>query len=215
MEAARMEQVRLAELVASKLCHDIMGPMTAMMHGVELLKQGDVSDPEAFSLLENGVAKAHAKLDFYRHALGGALAGDGVSSVSAARAAAEGLYATFKASLDWRAPEISAPRPFVRITLNLLLIANDCLPKGGVVTLAAGNDSLRILAVGERARLRPDIAAALNGEFTEEGVALNVQPLLTAIMARQAGAEIAMEAEGARVAFTLKGAPFLGLVEQS
>jgi histidine phosphotransferase ChpT len=65
-----MEQARLAELLASKLCHDFMGPMTAMMHGLELLKQQQVGDQEALSLLENGMVKAHAKLDFYRHALG-------------------------------------------------------------------------------------------------------------------------------------------------
>jgi histidine phosphotransferase ChpT len=193
-----MEQARLAELVASKLCHDIMGPMTAMMHGLELLKQTEIADPEAFSLLENGVTKAHAKLDFYRHALGGAMGGDGEAPLSAARAAASGLFSTLKPSLDWRAPDLPLPRAAIRVVLNVLMIANDCLPKGGAVSLDLADGALRVTALGERARLKPETAQGLSGAFSEEGFqALNVQPFLTSLLVRQAGVELtAREIEG-------------------
>lgn len=203
-----MEQARLAELVASKLCHDFMGPMTAMVHGLELLKQ-QPSDAEALSLLENGVVKAHAKLDFYRHALGGALGGEGEAPLSVGHAAAQSVFATFKAKLDWQAPDLPLPRAMIRVVLNVLLIANDCLPKGGVVTLAADGAEVRVTAVGERMKLKPDTAAGLKGTFSEDGYqGLNPQPFLTALLARQAGVELAVNESPEGIAFTLKGPVF-------
>jgi histidine phosphotransferase ChpT len=204
-----MEQARLAELVASKLCHDFMGPMTAMVHGLELLKQQPSSDPEALSLLENGVTKAHAKLDFYRHALGGALGSEGDAPLSAGHASAQSLFATFKARLDWQAPDLPLPRAAIRVVLNVLMIANDCLPKGGVVTLLIEDGELRIIAQGERMKLKADTAAGLAGNFSEDGYqGLNPQPFLTNLLARQAGVEIVAQQSAERIEFALKGALF-------
>jgi histidine phosphotransferase ChpT len=187
-----MEQVRLAELVAAKLCHDFMGPMTAMVHGLELLKQSPTGDAEALSLLEMGVVKAHAKLDFYRHSLGGALGGEGAALLSTGSAAAETLFATLKAKLDWRAPDLELPRAVIRLVLNVLMIANDCLPKGGTVTLDSEGGALVITAQGERAKMRADIAAGLDGRLAEDGMAsMSIMPLMTALLARQANATLA------------------------
>jgi histidine phosphotransferase ChpT len=203
-----MEQARLTELVASKLCHDFMGPMTAMVHGLELLKQ-QPSDTEALSLLENGVVKAHAKLDFYRHALGGALGGAGDAQLSSGQAAAESVFATFKAKLDWQAPDIALPRAVIRVVLNLLLIANDCLPKGGTVTLVLEEGQLKVFAAGERMKLKADTAAGLAGNFSEDGYqGLNPQPFLTALLARQAGVEPIATETPERIEFALKGPIF-------
>jgi histidine phosphotransferase ChpT len=204
-----MEQARLAELLASKLCHDFMGPMTAMMHGLELLKQQQVGDQEALSLLENGMVKAHAKLDFYRHALGGALGGDGDAPLSAGHASAKALYATFKAELNWQAPDLNLPRAAIRIVLNVLMIANDCLPKGGTVTLSAKDGELRVTARGERVKMRADAAAGLSGAFSEDGYqALNIQPFLTSMLARQAGVDISIGEAPDHVEFALKSPMF-------
>ncbi|HWA22049.1 MAG TPA: histidine phosphotransferase family protein [Caulobacterales bacterium] len=203
-----MEQARLTELVASKLCHDFMGPMTAMMHGLELLKQ-QPSDAEALSLLENGVVKAHAKLDFYRHALGGALGGEGEAPLSSGCAAAQSVFATFKAKLDWQAPDLHLPRAVIRVVLNVLMIANDCLPKGGTVTLALEDGELRVIAVGERMKLKADTAAGLAGNFSEDGYqGLNPQPFLTALLARQAGVELVPSESPERIEFALRGPLF-------
>jgi histidine phosphotransferase ChpT len=207
-----MEQARLAELVASKVCHDFMGPMTALMRGLELLTESGAAqkDAEALSLLETGVAKAHAKLDFYRHALGGALgASDSDLKLSAARPAAELVFSTFKASLDWRADDISMPRAALRVVLNMLMIANDCLAKGGVIGLEAEAGEVRVIAAGERARLRQEISDGLRGEFSEDGYqALYIQPFLTALLARQAGVELSAREAPNRIELVLKSPLF-------
>lgn len=206
-----MEQMRLAELVAAKLCHDFMGPMTAMVHGLELLKQTPTGDAEALSLLENGVVKAHAKLDFYRHSLGGALGGEGAAPLSAGTAAAETLFATFKAKLVWNAADLVVPRAVIRVVLNVLNIANECLPKGGTVTLDAANGAITVTALGERAKVRPEIAQGLQGGFAEDGMAsMSIMPVMTALLARQAGVSLSVgEVEGG-FRFTLESPLFQG-----
>jgi histidine phosphotransferase ChpT len=204
-----MEQMRLAELVAAKLCHDFMGPMTAMGLGLALPRGAPRGAPEALSLLENGVVKAHAKLDFYRHSLGGALGGDGEAPLSAGAASANALFATFKAKLDWRATDLTLPRAVIRVVLNILAIANECLPKGGTVTLDAEPGAITVTALGERAKVRPEIASGLVGEFAEDGMAsMSIMPVITALIARQSGVSIAVgEVEGG-FRFTLESPLF-------
>jgi histidine phosphotransferase ChpT len=207
-----MEQARLAELVASKVCHDFMGPMTALVRGLELLKESDVAqrEGEAISLLEQGVHKAQAKLDFYRHALGGALGADGDLKLSSGRAAAASVYETFKANLVWAEQDISMPRGALRVVLNILMIANDCLAKGGTVTLEAEPGEVRVIAAGERARLRQEISDGLRGQFSEDGFqSLYVQPFLTALLARQAGVELMAREAPDRIELVMKSARFV------
>ena len=207
-----MEQSRLAELVASKVCHDFMGPMTALMRGLELLKESGAAqkDAEALSLLETGVHKAQAKLDFYRHAFGGALgSADAELRLSAGRPAAESVFSTFKAKLVWRATDVALPRAALRVVLNMLMIANDCLAKGGEIALEAEPGEVRVIATGERARLRQEISDGLRGEFSEEGFqSLYIQPFLTALLARQAGVELSAREAPDRIELVLKSPLF-------
>jgi len=96
------------------------------------------------------------------------------------------------------------PRAVIRVVLNILMIANECLPKGGTVKLETEGDEIRITATGEKARLRAEIAGGLAGAVAEDGMAsMYVMPLMTALLARQAGIALTTgEAEGGFV-FTL------------
>ena len=53
------------------------------------------------------------------------------------------LYGVLKAELIWSAPAVAMPRPAVRVIVNLLLIANECLPRGGTVEITAEEDTAR------------------------------------------------------------------------
>ena len=70
-----IENTKLTALVASRICHDMVEPMSAIIQGLEMIKTGDGKlDPDAVSLLDNGVGKAWAKLEFFRFAMAGAVA---------------------------------------------------------------------------------------------------------------------------------------------
>ena len=194
-----IENTKLTALVASRICHDMVEPMSAIIQGLEMIKDGDGKpDPDALSLLDNGVGKAWAKLEFFRFAMAGATA-EGDSSIEEGHAVAEKLYGVLKPELVWNTPNVAMPRPVVRVIVNLLLIANECLPRGGTVELTAEKQGdaveVVVIAKGPRAKLKETTAQALRGDEGELS-GHTIQPTLTALLARQGGVElVARESE--------------------
>jgi len=188
-----IENTKLTALVASRICHDMVEPMSAIIQGLEMIKGGDGKpDPDALSLLDHGVGKAWAKLEFFRFAMAGAMA-VGDSELEEGRAVALKLYSVLKPELVWSAPAVAMPRPAVRVIVNLLLIANECLPRGGVVEIKAAKldegGEIIVTATGPRAKLKDETAAALRGEG-DELTGHTIQPTLTGLLARQGGVEL-------------------------
>ena len=190
-----IENTKLTALVASRICHDMVEPMSAIIQGLEMIKGADGKsiDPDALSLLDNGVGKAWAKLEFFRFAMAGAMA-EGDSTLDEGRAVAEKLYGVLKPELVWSAPTVAMPRPAVRVIVNLLLIANECLPRGGTVELSAAKTAdggeVVITATGPRAKMREATTLALKGDGEGELSGHTIQPTLTALLARQGGVEL-------------------------
>jgi histidine phosphotransferase ChpT len=212
-----IEAPRLAALVASRVCHDMAEPMNALIQGLEMIKESDIAakNSDAIALMEHGVAKAWAKLDFFRFAFAGAGAagGDGEGRIEEARATAEKLYGALKPSLEWRAPSVLMPRAGLKVFMNALWIANECLPKGGAVTVdamkIADGVEISISSEGQRAGLRPATATALRGELPDDGYhGPVVQPLLTGILARQAQIELLAREGDGKVELVLRSPQF-------
>lgn len=190
-----IENTKLTALVASRICHDMVEPMSAIIQGLEMIKGADgKTDPDALSLLDNGVGKAWAKLEFFRFAMAGAVA-EGDSELEEGRAVAIKLYSVLKPELVWSAPAVKMPRPAVRVIVNLLLIANECLPRGGTVEITAektaSGGEVKVTASGQRAKLRDATATALRGDEGELS-GHTIQPTLTALLARQGGVELSV-----------------------
>ena len=188
-----IENTKLTALVASRICHDMVEPMSAIIQGLEMIKDGDGKpDPDALALLDTGVGKAWAKLEFFRFAMAGAVA-EGDSELEEGRAVANKLYGVLKPELVWNAANVAMPRPAVRVIVNLLLIANECLPRGGTVELTSAKTDngaeVIVTAKGPRAKLKEATAAALRGENAELS-GHTIQPTLTGLLARQGNVEL-------------------------
>ena len=188
-----IENTKLTALVASRICHDMVEPMSAIIQGLEMIKDGDGKpDPDALSLLDHGVGKAWAKLEFFRFAMAGAMA-EGDSELEEGHPVATKLYSVLKADLVWSAPAVKMPRPAVRVIVNLLLIANECLPRGGKVEITASKQGdageVIVTATGPRGKLKDATFAALKGEG-DELTGHTIQPTLTGLLARQGGVEL-------------------------
>jgi histidine phosphotransferase ChpT len=209
-----IENTKLMAVVASRICHDMVEPMSAIIQGLEMLKGDDGKiDPDALSLLDNGVGKAWAKLEFFRFALAGAVA-EGDSELEEGRAVALKLYGVLKPELLWNAPAVRMPRPAVRVIVNLLLIANECLPRGGTVELNAekhgSGGEVMITAKGPRAKLREATALALQADgFNAETISGHtIQPALTGLLARQAGIELSTSESEERIDLIARSSAF-------
>src|SRR5215467_13265513 len=69
--------MRVLELLAARLCHELSAPISAINNGVELLADDD-SDPgsgtdfshEAATLIDDSARRAASRLQFYRFAYG-------------------------------------------------------------------------------------------------------------------------------------------------
>jgi len=208
-----IENTKLTALVASRICHDMVEPMSAIIQGLEMIKSADgKTDPDALSLLDHGVGKAWAKLEFFRFAMAGATA-EGESTLEEGHAVAEKLYSVLKPELVWSTPAVTMPRPAVRVIVNLLLIANECLPRGGTVEVTAEKHGeggeVVVTAKGPRAKLREATAAALAGTAGDETLSGHtIQPTLTALLARQGGVELSARESEETVELIARSAAF-------
>lgn len=204
-----IENTRLTALVASRICHDMVEPMSAIIQGLEMIKGADgKTDPDALSLLDHGVGKAWAKLEFFRFAMAGAVA-EGDSTIDEGKEVAIKLYSVLKAELKWSVPAIAMPRPAVRVIVNLLLIANECLPRGGVVEVTGKAGEVIITATGPRAKLREATSIALKGDSGDEHLSGHtIQPTLTGLLARQGGVELSARESEEKVEFIARSEAF-------
>lgn len=150
------EALTLAEQLCARLCHDLAGPVGAVATGAELLEEEGPAAPldsEALGLLTASAAAAGQKLKFLRQAFG--TANGTVSDRHLQDQAQSFVEQGASLGLQWRRGDAADPQPWTALTaklvLNLLMIARDCLPRGGMVALNAPlgpNGPLRIEAEG-------------------------------------------------------------------
>lgn len=131
----------LAELLCARLCHDLAGPLGALGTGAELLaEEGAGLDAEATALIASSAAIATARLRFLRFAFGpggGGLAPETVRSLVADYLKAQARDGA-PLILDWRDESGASWEPdAVKILCNLVLLALDCLPRGGGLAIRA------------------------------------------------------------------------------
>jgi histidine phosphotransferase ChpT len=116
-----------------------------------------------------------------------------------------------KPELVWTVGNVAMPRPAVRVIVNLLLIANECLPRGGTVEVTAekhgDGGEVIITAKGPRAKLREATNLALKGDAGELS-GHTIQPTLTALLALQGGVEITTRESEEKVEFIARSPAF-------
>jgi histidine phosphotransferase ChpT len=188
----------MAESLCARLCHDIVGPISAINNGIELLEDtGGSLDLESFELIKLSAEAAARRLKFLRIAFG--VARDERFPGAEAREIAAGWFAEGRVRLEWPEPEAEAaariPAERLRLAFNLLLLARDSLPRGGVVRVESGpnegSESLVVAALGERAQLSETVAGALrDGVEASDLDARIVQAFFTTQLAAKLGSTI-------------------------
>ena len=174
--------LRIAELLAARLCHELVSPIGAINNGVELLTDDPDFAADAAALIEQSAVQATRRLQFYRIAYGS------TASIAAdlARKATLDLFADGKIACAW--PESLVPSVGTKLACNLLLVAAEALPRGGSLTLAAAAAGIEVLAAGEGVRLPSHLPDGLRGALAGEAIdARSVQAAFTGALARRAG----------------------------
>ena len=185
--------LRVAQLLSSRLCHDLVGPIGAVNTGLELLQEGFDDDEKALGLVADSAGEASRRLTFFRFAFGLGGGDKGKSTLSQARDLTVGLLASGKVALEWpEDADTSLQGPAVKVILNMVLMASESLPRGGTVGIefAVLDEGLGIAvtATGEDARLREDLQSALAvGAAAEDLTARNVHGYFAQCLARDSG----------------------------
>ena len=192
-----MNELDLAALMVSRVCHDLISPVAAVSNGLEIL--ADEDDPamkeQAMALIAHSVGQAKARLLFARLAFGSMGSAGAEIDLQEAGDVATEFFKTGKAKLDWQAPRGAIDKEMIRVLLNLANMAADAIPRGGQLTVkiepARHNVAVAITAKGPRANLPQDIrdGLELKTPFTEL-TGRTVQPYVTALLAKKLDSKI-------------------------
>ncbi len=200
--------IKVLELLASRICHDLVSPVGAVNNGVEYLEEmGPDAVEEALSLIKFSAAQASAKLQAFRYAYG---AGGGDSSIKPEdiqKAFSALISGDRKVSQSWDpyAPLGQAGNPpgFCKVLMGCLMLAQEFLPKGGNVSVRPGVDAgeTLVIAEGQDFAVRPGVAGALKGEVNESRLdPKTIHPYALCMIAKQYSFEVSLEEEAGKAA---------------
>ena len=212
MNILALEPLDLAALLCSRVCHDVISPVGAIVNGLEVLEEDkDESMREfALDLIRKSAHTASARLQFCRLAFGAAGSAGAAIDTGDAEKVARGLIADDRTKLIWEAPRACMPKNKVKLALNLCLIAAACIPRGGVMHViieGEGDETRMSVAVkGPNLKLASHVADLLEGR-SESGVvdAHGIQPYFTGLVARSSGMGVQVVASSDEI--VLKAAP--------
>jgi histidine phosphotransferase ChpT len=196
----------LAALLCSRVCHDLISPVGAIVNGLEVLDEDKDEETRVFALelIKKSAHQASAKLQFCRIAFGAAGSAGAQIDLGDAEKVATGLLADDKTKIVWNLPRELLPKNRVKLLLNMLLVAIGTIPRGGTITVdpVEGGKGFRLSASGLNARLAEATAGLLAGSAASPVDAHAIQPLYTGILARDCGLTLSAAVEREAVVVT-------------
>ncbi|MGH6793305.1 MAG: histidine phosphotransferase ChpT [Methyloceanibacter sp.] len=199
-EPTAIGDLELAALVSSRICHDVINPISAIANGLELLGEepDEAMREAAMDLIRKSAAQASAKLQFARLAFGaGGSAGAEIDLGDAERVARDFIEGTGKHQISWQGPAATLPKDKVKLLLNLVALGIVALPRGGALNVEiAGSPpevALTVNAKGEAARLTDQVKSLLSGANGVAVDAHSIQPYYASRVAAAAGMTVTVE----------------------
>ena len=198
-----LEGLDLAALLCSRVCHDLISPVGAIMNGLEVMEDGKDEETSKFAmdLIKKSAKTASAKLQFCRLAFGAAGSAGAQIDTGDAEKVARGLIEDDKTKIGWNLPRILLAKNRVKLVLNMLLLAAQAIPRGGQLTVdpVGEGDGLgfRISVTGLNAKIPQSIPPLLAAAPSDHAIdAHAIQPFYTGMLAKTCGLSVSMAPEG-------------------
>lgn len=206
------DNTAILEMLASRICHDIISPVGAVNNGVEFMQEmGPDAMDEAMGLISYSASQAAAKLQAFRMAYGAGGKDPHIKPEDVQKAFSGLISAEGKISQSWDPFGPLGPNPlplgFCKVLLCGMMLAMEALPKGGTVSVKAGEDGdTVIISEGEGANLREHTEDALNRKIPIGDLDPRlVHPYVIGMIAEMYGFDISVrESQENKVSFTLK-----------
>lgn len=185
-----LDDLDLAALISSRICHDIISPVGAISNGLEVLEEEEDQEVRAYAmdLIRKSTEQASAKLQFARLAFGaGGSAGSQIEIGSIQKIVA-GIIDEEKHHFHWESSLDSLAKTHVKLLLNLIAVALTTLPRGGrIEALLSGHQAspnLVLQCEGVGGRIPKNLPHVLTGQVSQPLDTLSIQPFYAFRLAR-------------------------------
>lgn len=199
--------LEFAALIASKICHDVIGPVGAIGNGLEILEEDNNADSSSYALevIRNVTKQASVRLQYARFAFGAAGSAGAQIDLETARTISLGLVGEAKHKMEWKGPTGHLPKNQAKLLLNMVACAVSALPRGGNITLQIGPDleapQFVFRCSGRNARPPQYLGEFVTGKNAPEIDALTIQAYYTARLAEDTGMKIRIDQDGDDIVF--------------
>lgn len=172
----KSKSASVIELVASRICHDLVSPVGAINNGVEFMEEvGDDAEQrqDALGLISHSASQAAAKLMAFRIAYGSGGRDPNIKPEDVQKAMSQLISADGKISQTWDPYGNLGPKPlpyaYCKMLMCTMMLAAECLIKGGYISVRPGEGNQTIvIAEGDGVLLRDNVEAALKQEIASD-----------------------------------------------
>lgn len=209
-----IDELRMAELLCTRLCHDLTGPIGAVNNGAEFLsEEGFNLQGQAVELITSSAFSAVTRLQFYRASYG-RVKDHGEANLAEKQKLAAQFFSDTKVVLDWpethtEASGVSVSLKMTQIMYNLLIIAAGALIRGGsvrvrIAQLAEGKKQITISAEGPGLKWDSEMDKILANQLVPADLnPKNVQMYFTKRLADEIGAVLTCRMDGEKMLLEL------------
>ncbi|HEV2651164.1 MAG TPA: histidine phosphotransferase family protein [Rhizomicrobium sp.] len=195
-----MDDIEFAAYLVSRVCHDLVGPLGAVVNGLEVMEdeRDATMRADAMKLVNSSANQALVRLQFLRIAFGAAGSAGAELDVGEIGRLVAGLLEGGKVQLQWQDNQVNWPKNWAKLLMNAAFLGADCLPRGGQLDVMTGTNpahpSFRITATSPHARVLEEVERAVRGETADAHLdARGIQPYLTHKLARQLNAGLTLQ----------------------
>ena len=199
----------LGALLCSRVCHDVISPVGAIVNGLEVLEDEGAADMRdvALDLIAKSARQASARLQFTRLAFGAAGSAGARLDLGDAEQVVRPVIEDGRTRVEWTLPRELLPKNRVKLLLNLVLLAVATIPRGGTIKVSATGEGdavgFVLASTGTSPRIPAGLEALVSGAAPEGGLdAHSVQPFYAGMLARDCGLAIRFALDGETVTLT-------------
>src|SRR4029077_10917252 len=137
LAATTLDALDFAALLCSRVCHDLISPVGAIVNVLEVLEEAKDEETKTFALelIKKSARTGSAKLQFCRIAFGAAGSAGAQIDLGDAETISRGFLEDDKTKLAWNLPRAMLARNRVKPLFNVLLIAGQTIPRGGKLSV--------------------------------------------------------------------------------
>ncbi len=145
------DNLQLAGLLGSRICHDLISPLGAIGNGLELIQLALARDLPELALAREAADAASGRLKFFRICFGNAASGEQITRAELA-SILDARFAASRITVNWQSAP-SVMRAEARACLLAVLCLETALHRGGEISVTQRPDGWHLVARGGGLRL--------------------------------------------------------------